>query len=179
MRHFATVVLVAGICSAGCSPMLSSGDAPSAKTPVPSASRTASASPTVPACNASAQADEALSKSGALLVTAVSLSDAMLTAAGKIVKQAHGLKDVSGAVCRIETGSGSKPNRATVCQAAKELNRDGGLRAQTEAENAADAAQLTAADDVATFKSQLDAVASPTSAGTIALLGQYCDDPLS
>ncbi|MEU1594523.1 hypothetical protein ABZ468_17040 [Streptomyces sp. NPDC005708] len=120
-----------------------------------------------------------MAKSGELLVTAVSLSDATLSAAGRVVKQAQDLKAVSEAVCGLETGSGGKPNRQTVCQAANELDRDGGLRAQTEAESAADAAELAMADDVATFKGQLDAVADPTSAGTIALLAQYCDGPLS
>ncbi|MET9830931.1 hypothetical protein ABZ078_16785 [Streptomyces sp. NPDC006385] len=107
------------------------------------------------------------------------MSDATLSATGRIVKQAQGLKDVSEAVCGLETGSGGKPNRETVCQTAKELDRDGGLRAQTEAESAADAAKLALPDDIATFKAQLDAVAGPASAGTIALLAQYCDDPLS
>ncbi|MEU5282340.1 hypothetical protein AB0G87_38875 [Streptomyces asoensis] len=107
----------------------------------------------------------------------MSLNDAALSAAGKIVKQAQGLKDISEAVCGLETGSSGKPNWKTVCQAAKELDRDGGLRGQTEAESAADAAELALTDDVATFKGELDAVADPTSAGTIALLAQYCDDP--
>ncbi|WOX11221.1 hypothetical protein [Streptomyces sp. N50] len=109
-------------------------------------------------------------------MTAASLSDETLTAAAKIVKQAQGLESVSEAVCGLETGSSRKPNRETTCQAAKELDRDGGLRAQTEAESAADAADLALADDIATFKEQLDAVASPASAGTIALLSEYCDD---
>ncbi|MER5927686.1 hypothetical protein [Streptomyces mirabilis] len=109
----------------------------------------------------------------------MSLSDETLTAAGKIVKQAQGLKSVSEAVCGLETGSAGKPNRETVCHAAKELDRDGGIKAQTEAENAADEAELAQADDIATFKGQLDAVAAPASAGAIALLAKYCDDPLS
>jgi len=174
------VVLLAGICAAGCSPTrAASSQTSAAGTTTAPASNVASASPTVPACQASTQADEALSASGELMVTAVSLSDETLTAAGRIVKQAQGLKSVSESVCEIETGNSGKPNRQTVCQAAKELDRDGGLRAQTEAENAADAAELASADDIATFQRQLDAVADPASSGTIALLAKYCDDPLS
>ncbi len=109
-------------------------------------------------------------------MTAVSLSDATLTAAGKIVKQAQGLKMVSDSVRQLETGNGGKPNRETVCESAKELDRDGGLRAQTEAETAADAAPLASSDDVKAFKDQLTAVADPSTAGTVALQAQYCDD---
>ncbi|MFD8131503.1 hypothetical protein [Streptomyces mirabilis] len=130
----------------------------------------------MPACEASAKADEALSRSGDLLVAAVSLSDAALTAAGRIVKQAQNLKMVSDSVCQIETRNGGKPNRETVCESAKELDRDGGLQAQTEAETAADAAPLASTDDVEAFKNQLSAVADPSTAGTIALRAQYCDD---
>jgi hypothetical protein len=111
-----------------------------------------------------------------LLVTAVSLSDATLTAAGKIVKQAQGLKRVSDSVCQLETGDLGKPNRETVCESAKELDGDGGLRAQTEAETAADAAPLASSDDVKAFKDQLAAVADPSTAGIVALQAQYCDD---
>ncbi|MER5664589.1 hypothetical protein [Streptomyces mirabilis] len=180
MRRFVMVVLLAGIGTASCSPTpAASSQTSSAGTTTAPASNVASASPTVPACQASAQADEALSASGALLVTAVSLSDETLTAAGRIVKQAQGLKSVSESVCGIETGNSGKPNRQTVCQASKELDRDGGLRAQTEAENAADAAELASADDIATFQRQLDAVADPASSGTITLLAEYCEDPLS
>lgn len=180
MRRCVMVVLLAGFCAVSCSPPpAASSHTSSAGTTAAPASDVASASPAVPACQASAQADEALSASGALLVTAVSLSNEALTAAGRIVKQAQGLKSVSESVCGIETGNSGKSNRQTVCQAAKELDRDGGLRAQTEAENVADAAELASADDIATFKRQLDAVAHPASSGTIALLAKYCDDPLS
>ncbi|MFF4353292.1 hypothetical protein [Streptomyces sp. NPDC001530] len=178
MHRFVIVVLVVGICTAGCSPAPSSHTSSAETTPAP-VSSSAHPSPTVPSCEASAQADEALSKSGELLVTAVSLSDETLTAAAKIVKQAQGLESVSEAVCGLETGSSGKPNRETACQAAKELDREGGLRAQTEAESAADAAELALTDDIATFKEQLDAVATPASAGTIALLAEYCDDPFA
>ncbi|GAA5035748.1 hypothetical protein GCM10023335_81890 [Streptomyces siamensis] len=112
-------------------------------------------------------------------MTAVSLSDETLTATAKIVKQAQGLKSVSEAVCGLETSRGGKPNRETACRAAKELDREGGLRAQTEAESAADATELALTDDIATFKEQLDAVATPASTGTIALLAEYCDDAFS
>ncbi|MET8810236.1 hypothetical protein [Streptomyces sp. NPDC004546] len=179
MHRIVMVVVLAGICAAGCSSKPASSHTPSVGTAVSPASSVPSPSPAVPACEASAQADKALSKSGELLVTAVSLSDETLTAAGRIVKQAQDLKSVSQSVCELETGSIGKPNRETVCHAAKELYRDGDLRAQAEAENAADEAELAQADDIATFKRQLDAVASPASAGTIALLGHYCDDPLS
>ena len=109
----------------------------------------------------------------------MSVSDETLTAAGQIVKQAQGLKSVSEAVCGLETDGSGKPNRDTVCRMAKELDRDGGLRAQTEAENTADAAELALADDIATFKGQLEAVADPAGSGTIALLAEYCDDLFS
>ncbi|GGW18196.1 hypothetical protein GCM10018980_70260 [Streptomyces capoamus] len=106
----------------------------------------------------------------------MSLSDATLTAAGKIVKQAQGLKMVSDSVCRIETVDGGKPNRETVCESAKELDRDGGLKARTEAEATADAAPLASPDDIEAFKDKLAAVADPSSAGTVTLRAQYCDD---